>query len=662
MNTIGFYEPVDVNTGNKNIGKIGQGAKIRALEAVDSGKSNEMKVPAIVSSRSSSSSSLPVGNAVTPPSAKKKRGRPPKANSLSNRITSTLNIKVNTSPMYSSPTAENNSNRIVKQGAPDFFTPLMRVSPHLKRKRSRKESFGGIEGELDLYDVKKDSLDISLMTPGSLTGGEFGNSHRFNSKAIENISMITSSKSRPDFGSRDEDSRIYPGLSNSNYEPNFQYSLNGDPFTSPSSASRTRKVLSPSVYGPNEDFNLRSAISLSFLSEQEQFDLRDGNSNRETDRSLLPPVTITDTEHGRLSKDTALGNGIYIRNHEHNDNSESLEKETNEEVEDTKELVNLRESGIGNGTSIKSRAEKSSQNNNHNGDFVLKLTVDELGKALLANDASNPSSKESIYPDSLHFKNQDYMTYSGKNENETSPSQNGKTNVRPKVNHFHTATGLESQYASHAKGSLEEYGDKDMSTVDVSMTPGSQVHPTVLRRYNSDQTGLSSSAHLGTNLGTIVEPSNHMDIEKLPKTPRVKENTLTSTPNGLTPLNLNLNLTPHFNSILSSLSTSPQRKHFSSSQFLENQELFLENSPPSEQLHQNAQMQDDNTSYRPTFLLGTVNTTDLMALGNKQGHVGKLADPAPGTSSRSSPSVHNEDHGDAIQALKRILQVKKSHI
>ena len=195
------------------------------------------------------------------------------------------------------------------------------------------------------------------------------------------------------------------------------------------------------------------------------------------------------------------------------------------------------------------------------------------------------------------------------------------------------------------------------------MTPGGQVHPTLLRRYNSDQTGLSSSAHLGANLRTIAEPSNHTDMEKLPKTPRTKENTFTSTPNGLTPLNLNLNLTPHFNSILNSLSTSPQqRKNFSGSQFLENQELFLENSPSFQQLHQNAQMQDDNTSYRHSFLLGTVNTTDLMTLGNKQGHVGKLPDPAPDTSPRSSPSVHNEDHGDAIQALKRILQVKKSHI
>ena len=664
MNTIGFYEPVDVNTESKNIGKIGQGTKIRAFEAEDSGKSNGMKVPAIVSSRSSSSSSLPIGNAVTPPSAKKKRGRPPKANSLSNRITSTLNIKVNTSPMYSSPTAENNSNRIVKQGAPDFFTPLMRVSPHLKRKRSRKESFGGIEGELDLYGVKKDSLDINLITPGSLAGGEFGSSHRFNSKAIENISMITRSKSRLDFGSQGEESRVYSGLPNSNYEPHLQYSFNEDPFTSPGSANRTRKVFSTSVYGPNEDFNLRSGISLSFLSEQEQFDLRDGNSNREPDRNLLPPVTITeDPEHGRLSKDTAMENGMYVRNHDynHNSESESSEKEKNKEAHDANELVNLQEADLGNVRSKTSHGENTSQNDNHNGDFVLKLMVDELGKALLSNDAGNSSSKEPKYAESLNFRNQDYMTYNPeKSENEADPLRKDKSSVRPKINAFHSVSGLESQYMSQGKGSLDEYKNKDISTVDISMIPGGQVHPTVLRRYNSDQTGLSSSAHLGANLRTIAEPSNHTDMEKLPKTPRTKENTFTSTPNGLTPLNLNLNLTPHFNSILNSLSTSPQqRKNFSGSQFLENQELFLENSPSFQQLHQNAQMQDDNTSYRHSFLLGTVNTTDLMTLGNKQG---KLPDPAPDTSPRSSPSVHNEDHGDAIQALKRILQVKKSHI
>ena len=68
---------------------------------------------------------------------KRKRGRPPKADSLSNKITHTVNINVNTSSSHSSPTAEFNSNMMVRRGAPDIMTPLMKVSPSRPRKRRR---------------------------------------------------------------------------------------------------------------------------------------------------------------------------------------------------------------------------------------------------------------------------------------------------------------------------------------------------------------------------------------------------------------------------------------------------------------------------------------------------------------------------------------------
>lgn len=68
---------------------------------------------------------------------KRKRGRPPKADSLSNKITHTVNINVNTSSSLSSPTAEFNSNMMVRRGAPDIMTPLMKVSPSRPRKRRR---------------------------------------------------------------------------------------------------------------------------------------------------------------------------------------------------------------------------------------------------------------------------------------------------------------------------------------------------------------------------------------------------------------------------------------------------------------------------------------------------------------------------------------------
>lgn len=135
------------------------------------------------------SSSSPTSSINATPSAKKKRGRPPKADSLSNKITTTLNINVNTSPMCNSPTAENNSNLIVKRGAPDVFTPLMRVSPNSKRKRSKSsmsvESSGG---------QKKPKNDL-MVTPlsGAINGSTFTPYHLINSQTLDNISMITQS-------------------------------------------------------------------------------------------------------------------------------------------------------------------------------------------------------------------------------------------------------------------------------------------------------------------------------------------------------------------------------------------------------------------------------------------------------------------------------------
>lgn len=72
-----------------------------------------------------------------PIKVKRKRGRPPKASLLTNKITTTLNIAINTPPMLKIPQAESNSQMIVKRGCPDFFTPLMRVSPTRPRKRHK---------------------------------------------------------------------------------------------------------------------------------------------------------------------------------------------------------------------------------------------------------------------------------------------------------------------------------------------------------------------------------------------------------------------------------------------------------------------------------------------------------------------------------------------
>lgn len=135
---------------------------------------------------------------------KKKRGRPPKPDSFTQRITSTMNINVNTSPLSSSP-AESNSNSAAKQGAPNVFTPLMRVSPTTKTKRKRKNSTTSTISNQSpgmLKKVKSFSLPSTMLaTPLSSVGTSFPNSiesqYHFNKNTLDNISMITQLQSKP---------------------------------------------------------------------------------------------------------------------------------------------------------------------------------------------------------------------------------------------------------------------------------------------------------------------------------------------------------------------------------------------------------------------------------------------------------------------------------
>lgn len=136
---------------------------------------------------------------------KKKRGRPPKPDSFAQRITSTMNINVNTSPLSSSP-AESNSNSAARQGAPNVFTPLMRVSPTTKTKRRRKNSTTSTISNPSpglLKKAKSFSLPSTTMlaTPLSSVGTTFPNSiesqYHFNKNTLDNISMITQLQPKP---------------------------------------------------------------------------------------------------------------------------------------------------------------------------------------------------------------------------------------------------------------------------------------------------------------------------------------------------------------------------------------------------------------------------------------------------------------------------------
>ncbi|RLV90439.1 hypothetical protein JA1_004583 [Spathaspora sp. JA1] len=258
------------------------------------------------------------------PQLKKKRGRPPKPDSLTNRITTTLNIDVHTSPLTSSPNAESNSNSIVKQGAPDFFTPLMRVSPSARsstRRKRKNSTSSSLAGSPALAKKSKSVGDIghTLITPSSSVLASTTQSSppfpAINSKVMENISMITQNG----------------GVAYYTTPPSS--SINSD-FPSYLTSSGTQlggSVIYSAPGAAEEDDKLRNSSSISSSSSITSSQSKQPVASAS---NLLPAVTLT----GQASKNVT-----------------------------PKQL---------------SKEEKSTESSN----FSLKLKIDDSGKAVLSND------------------------------------------------------------------------------------------------------------------------------------------------------------------------------------------------------------------------------------------------------------------------------------
>lgn len=226
-----------------------------------------------------SSSSLTLGNLSTPPSVKKKRGRPPKPTSLSNKITTTLNIIVNTSPLYNSPTAENNSNMIVKRGAPDIFTPLMRVSPTSRRKRSRKSSMSS-----ETSSSSKRVYPEMLATPLSGKSYDYANTlfESVDSRAMDRISYLT----KPPKYEHGYDTPI--GLHLDGKE-----TLRRDVDASPSHSGRVENtLLTPTNSLINEGESTRGRSRLDYYLESALYTLDEVMQRRQSTKSLLPAASL----------------------------------------------------------------------------------------------------------------------------------------------------------------------------------------------------------------------------------------------------------------------------------------------------------------------------------------------------------------------------------
>ncbi|EDK38439.2 hypothetical protein PGUG_02537 [Meyerozyma guilliermondii ATCC 6260] len=163
----------------------------------------------------------------------KRRGRPPKPTSLCHRISSTMNINVNTPPRYRSPTAESNSNIMMRRGTPNWFDPIMKVSPTslpgstTPRRRSRKNSSASstpvykrqrVNSASQVPNVAVD--DYSAFTPQSGIPDNSLLSFQVNSKAIDNIAMITQSESLQTYRTPPA-SVVRPGFSSTTSAPSI---------------------------------------------------------------------------------------------------------------------------------------------------------------------------------------------------------------------------------------------------------------------------------------------------------------------------------------------------------------------------------------------------------------------------------------------------------
>lgn len=612
----------------------------------------------ITSFRNQSSTTLPmVGN---DPPMKKKRGRPPNPASLTSKISSTMNISVNTSPLDTSPSAASYSQQILKRGAPDFVKPVMRVSPSPHYKKQRKNS--STSGTPTLRRSKSSSASAPTplhnvdMTPKSLNGTTYS-PYQINSKALENISMITQStgvNATPQY---------------MNLQPNNTLTFYNTP---PSSSMKAQF--------PN------------FLNTP-RFD-----SNDKVDTSSFPTPTTADYQGKLMNANMRLqrlpimklDNGQTTT--EGSPNSQNLlpavaiqQSKAKKSVKKISRKSPRNSPNLGPGKELK-LSHPTNFNAKQNNDFLLKLLIDSLGKAVLSSDFFNSNPKDCGTPDIPCFLNDARDSLPKPKSRKSSPPLTSKAKrsksppketPKPKLAHSHSVIGIESQYLQ------KHYQQQSILSPPASLgsgqNPQAVTGPNLLRRHNSDFTGVSASSILTQNptLTSINENWNFGSHQttpsstglQLPLTPKAKENYLYCS-TGLTPGgNMGFNLTPQLNSMMYAVMNinSPQlKKGVSNQPFIMNQEFFVNDTQPETFAQGQNQMQDgqnytfhfDQLSQELAAQHETIYMNDLMTLGINSPNKISISKP-PTDHNFLSTSGSAEDSGDARLALKKIIHIKR---
>ncbi|CCE87308.1 Piso0_005856 [Millerozyma farinosa CBS 7064] len=589
------------------------------------------------------------------PTVKRKRGRPPKPNSLSNKITTTLNINVNTSPLYSSPTAESNSRSTVKRGAPDIFTPLMRVSPTSRRKRSRKESFPGDGSGAGRLSKKRQSDDV-LATPigNSVVGAPaFSPYKSVNPKTLDNLTLAVRSSSEGQISMHHTSSaNVYNTPPSSAVSMrNSIHDMNG----TDDMALRSKL----NVYTPSAHLNLNQVQTMVPPSQNCGSNLADARHNLNSlSFGSYDSVSSGQVSPRHVSPDHVSPDIAYPDLPKNLLPPASIAKKT---------------------LSQSSKEEKTDKN-----DFSLKLMVDDVGRAVLAGDmfssgaATRPETKGTPSEHSAcegnehaaHFEaasdqvrqlqqnlqsGQTRMSQSSYGQNDRESDVNDQSSHLESKNdffggnlHSESAIGIEARYFPDSdKLRYNSLDDQAFSFLN------SSPRPIPLRRHHSDISGSSFANHNQnlslSGLTSINESMGEVSAEKqiIPKTPRAKETQAYPTSSGVGAANLTplgLNLTPNFNSMMYAMnSTSPQQKKNSNNfQVFSNQEFFMNISSPF-------------SSNQPN----TVNMNELVG-GSRPTPNGNKQDSLPSKQVPGIASAPNgtEDLGDARLALKKIMHLK----
>ena len=664
----------------------------------------------------------------TPP-MKKKRGRPPKATSLSTKITTTVNINVNTSPLRASPMAETSSNQVMMRGAPDIFTPLMRVSPSSRTKRKRKNSTSSSLGSSPVVtktlklSVSLNSLKLTsnnnssmnnnnssnssnvLVTPLStaINGSTFTPYHQINSKTLDNMSMIT--QLDPNTGATSTGSSV--GLI-------LQTGSGAVPFYNTPPSSTVKSQFPNYLNTPNFDLprtgypTPSSELKNSVLMQNPYMVLPDSTPTPGSDeqhvspinKNLLPPVSLVSASSNALGKAQISGNGPISTNGgtSHKSSLSKIKEEIKEQGPDQQQLhgfhLEQQQQHISNSDI------RNSVSSSNSGDFLLKLTIDDLGKAVLSSDFFTSSfelnaletTEESFNKIKSSRRREPKLVNQQKHKKvDNSEDEDSK----PRLTHVNSVIGIEGQYLpqNQVGGLTPPFG---LDSNDLNQNQNQTLmsgRPNLLRRHNSDFTGVAASSILGTHpaatnvLSSINENGNSLSVPsvgiQLPQTPNYKENYLYSS-TGLTPnSNLTFNLTPQFNSMMYSMMgvNSPQQKkglnnsistnnNHSNNQFLLAQEFFMNGS------HSETTLMDSNSQQQPSFAQGqlqqqheqygihlqsdSINVGDLIDVSRSNELNSKLPLAESRSSGMSSGSSSNaEDSEDARLALKKVIHVKR---